>query len=141
MGNRALVIFYDRDRVSPSVYLHWCGGEVPNWLEELKRLMQGRYGDAEYAAARFIGICHAKIEGNLSLGVISNRLTLADMKRKAKLEDASHGDSGVVVVNTADFTWKAYAGYLAEHLPKDKPDGNAGKGSLRLVKSSETTIE
>ena len=32
MGNRALIIFTDGDRVSPVVYLHWCGGQVPAWL-------------------------------------------------------------------------------------------------------------
>lgn len=114
MGNRALVIFHDRERVSPTVYLHWRGGDVPQWLQELKLLMQGRYGDAEYAAARFIGICHAKIEGNLSLGVFSNSFNLLDVRRQATLEAESHGDAGVVAVDTADFTWKAYGGYLAQ---------------------------
>jgi hypothetical protein len=126
MGDRALIIFCDSDRVSPCVYLHWDGSNVPVWLEELKRLMQGRFGDAEYAAARFIGICHAKIDGNLSLGVISNRFTLAEMHDQAKLEEQSHGDAGVVVVNTADFTWKAYGGYLAywsDHTTTRHQDG------------------
>jgi hypothetical protein len=113
MGNRALVIFHDRDRVSPTVYLHWHGGDVPEWLDELKLLMQGRFNDAEYAAARFIGICHAKIDGHLSLGVFSNAFNLLDVRRKATLEAESHGDAGVVVVDTSDFSWKAYGGYLA----------------------------
>jgi hypothetical protein len=112
MGNRALVIFHDRDRVSPTVYLHWRGGDVPLWLDELKLLMQGRYGDAEYAAARFIGICHAEMDGNLSLGVLSNSFTLLDVRRKSTLEAETHGDAGVIVVDTSDFSWKAYGGYL-----------------------------
>ena len=76
--------------------------------------MEGRFGDAGYAAARFIGICHAKIEGNLSLGVFSNAFSLADVEREATLEGESQGDAGVVVVDTSDFTWGAYGGYLAD---------------------------
>ena len=45
MGNRAIVIFYDNDRISPTVYLHWCGGEVPKLLSELAESMKGRYGE------------------------------------------------------------------------------------------------
>ena len=51
MGNRACVIFYDSRRISPTVYLHWHGESIPAWLEELKSLMDGRFDDAEYAAA------------------------------------------------------------------------------------------
>ena len=58
MGNRALVIFTDGDRVSPVVYLHWCGDKVPAWLDDLKQLMHGREGDVDYSCARFIGLCH-----------------------------------------------------------------------------------
>ena len=47
MGNRALVIFYDERRISPTVYLHWNGGKVPELLGDLAEYMKGRYGDAE----------------------------------------------------------------------------------------------
>ena len=72
MGNRALVIFHDKYRISPTVYLHWHGGEVPAILRELTEYMTGPHGDAEYAAARFAGLCHTRINGNLSLGIMSN---------------------------------------------------------------------
>ena len=114
MGNRALVIFHDSNRISPTVYLHWCGGEVPRLLGELATLMEGRSGDADYATARFIGLCHNMIDGNLSLGVYSNELKRADLQNRGLLNDMSAGDAGVVVVNTDDFSWKAYGGYLAE---------------------------
>jgi hypothetical protein len=114
MGNRACVVFHDAEGVSPTVYLHWHGDFVPAWLERLKHRMTGRLGDAEYAAARFVGICHQHIEGNLSLGVWSNTLTHADLHDEARMKDESHGDAGIVVVNTSDFTWKAYGGYLAD---------------------------
>ena len=113
MGNRACVIFYDSRRISPTVYLHWHGESVPGWLEQLKHLMDGRFDDAEYAAARFVGVCHQQIKGNLSLGVMSNRLTLAEIHDKPRMEADSPGNAGIVVVDTRDFTWKAYGGYLA----------------------------
>jgi hypothetical protein len=113
MGNRACVIFHDSRRISPTVYLHYHGDSVPAWLEQLKHLMDGRFNDAEYAAARFIGICHQRIEGNLSLGVLSNSLILPDIHNEHRMEAESPGNAGIVVVDTRDFTWKAYGGYLA----------------------------
>ena len=114
MGNRACIVFFDRDRVSPTVYLHWHGDAVPSWLEQLKDVMTGRFNDASYAAARFVGICHAQIGGNLSLGLWSNDLTVADVRKPERMEDESPGNAGIVVVDTRDFTWKAYDGTLAD---------------------------
>jgi hypothetical protein len=114
MGNRANIIFFDTHRVSPTVYLHWYGDSVPDWLDELKLRMHGRYSDASYAAARFVGICHKHVPGNLSLGISSNHFTQADLGNPRVMETASPGNAGIVVVNTHDFTWKAYSGYLEE---------------------------
>jgi hypothetical protein len=114
MGNRACVVFFDRTRVSPTVYLHWHGNAVPSWLDQLKERMAGRFSDAAYAAARFVGICHANIDGNLSLGISSNDLSLADVRSKDRMEDESPGNAGIVAVDTSDFSWKAYGGYLAD---------------------------
>jgi hypothetical protein len=114
MGNRACIVFFDRHRVSPTVYLHWHGDAVPEWLEQLKDVMTGRFNDASYAAARFVGICHANIPGNLSLGINANSLTVADVRDEELLEALSPGNAGMVVVDTSDFTWKAYDGYLAD---------------------------
>ena len=75
MGNRACIVFFDRTRVSPTVYLHWHGDAVPSWLDQLKVRMHGRFSDAAYAAARFVGICHANIDGNLSLGISLGRIS------------------------------------------------------------------
>ncbi len=115
MGNRASVIFFDRDRISPTVYLHWHGDAVPDWLNQLKDRMNGRESDASYAAARFVGICHAQIEGNLSLGISSNDFSQADIRCPDRMESESPGNAGMVVVNTSDFSWQAYGGYLAEN--------------------------
>jgi hypothetical protein len=113
MGDRACVSFYDSAGVSPAVYLHWHADHVPGWLAELKQLMKGRLGDAAYAAARFIGLCHLNIEGELSLGVWSNSFALAKVQDPAVMGEERHGDAGMVVVDTRDFGWKAYGGYLA----------------------------
>lgn len=69
MGNRAYVCFTDGETYSPIVYLHCDADEVPAWLEELETLMVDRPGDVEYAAARFCGIAHTHIPGNLGLGL------------------------------------------------------------------------
>ena len=114
MGNRACIVFFDRNRVSPTIYLHWHGDAVPAWLEQLKDRMNGRFSDAAYAAARFVGICHANIDGNLSLGISSNDFSLEGLRKKERMEDHSPGNAGVIVVDTSDFSWKAYGGYLAE---------------------------
>ncbi len=114
MGNRASIVFFDQHQVSPTVYLHWHGDKVPVYLAQLKRLMQGRFNDAFYAAARFVGICHERIPGNLSLGVTCNDLYLRDLHNLEVLLAESPGNAGLIVVDTSDFTWKAYGGYLHE---------------------------
>ena len=115
MGNRASILFFDQFRVSPTVYLHWHGDAVPDWLILLKRLMDDRTNDAAYAAARFVGLCHCRIDGNLSLGIQSNVLTSADLKNPDRMIELSPGNAGLVVVDTRDFRWKAYGGTLAEN--------------------------
>jgi hypothetical protein len=134
MGNRALVMFYDENRISPTVYLHWSGDKVPEMLAELAEYMKGRYGDAEYAAARFTGLCHNLISGNLSLGIWSNELKKDDLTNIGMLRDMSAGDAGVVIVNTDDFTWQAYGGYLEERLRNTSP-----AAQLALIKRSDQT--
>lgn len=118
MGDRALVVFHAEETISPTVYLHWNGSEVPELIEELKERMQGRFGDIDYATARFIGGCHDRIPGNLSLGVFNNRLTISDLYDAKVMRMHSHGDAGFVVVNVDDFSWVAYGGYLEDAKPQ-----------------------
>ena len=114
MGNRACVLFFDLMYVSPTVYLHWHGNAVPAWLDQLKVRMEGRFSDAGYAAARFVGICHANIDGNLSLGISSNGFSQGDVRSADRMQSESPGNAGMVVVDTSDFSWKAYGGSLAD---------------------------
>jgi hypothetical protein len=124
MGDRALIIFTDGAEVSPTVYLHWNGSSVPKLLEVCHSRMMGRLADVEYGVARFIGICHEHIDGNLSLGCWNTDEAVETAARKvfsesegkhiAVLAEHSHGDAGVVVVNVNDYSWKAFGGYLAK---------------------------
>lgn len=124
MGDRALIIFTDGTEVSPTVYLHWSGSSVPKLLEVCHSRMMGRLGDVEYGVARFIGICHEHVDGNLSLGCWNTDEAIAVAARKAisgpeaehikTLAEQSHGDAGLVVVNVKDYSWKAFGGYLAK---------------------------
>ena len=68
MGDRAIVRFDDADGPVAGVYLHWYGDQVIAWLREAAPRM--RKGDAGYAAARFCGLAHERIEGGLSLGLM-----------------------------------------------------------------------
>ena len=121
MGNRACIVFFDAQSISPTVYLHWHGDAVPTWLLELKDRMTGRFSDASYAAARFVGICHEHIDGNLSLGLNSNRFTHADLRNPQVMASASPGNAGMVVVNSRDFTWRAYGGHLSTLTTERNP--------------------
>lgn len=126
MGDRALVVFEDGGHYSPVTYLHWSGYEVPGLLATHKELMRGREGDREYAAARFVGVCHEHLDNsNTGLGIWN----LTDTERAAldtptgdggetkadALATLSHGDAGFILVNATTFEWRAYGGYLVSN--------------------------
>ena len=96
MGNRAIVVFKNGSEVSPRVYLHWGGSQVPQVLARWWELMEGRRGDESYGAARFIGLCHETFSGNMSLGVFSGEREL----NSCDWNDESPGDAGVFLVDT-----------------------------------------
>jgi hypothetical protein len=104
MGNRALVVFEDGGKeFSPVVYLHWHGDRAIEWLEILAGLMDTRRGDVAYSAARFVGIAHERVPGNLSLG-IWNAPTDCASWGAAEWGDYSHGDEGLFLVDVRDWT-------------------------------------
>jgi len=87
MGNRAYVIFEDRDSktFSPAIYLHWNGGpeSVYAFLDELDR--RGVRADQEYEAARFVQVVGEYfMPDQLSLGVVSGPTSAADLGRWAR---------------------------------------------------------
>ena len=87
MGNRAYVIFEDKDSqtFSPAIYLHWNGGpeSVYAFLDELDR--RGVRADQEYEAARFVQVVGEYfMPDQLSLGVVSGPTSAADLGRWAR---------------------------------------------------------
>lgn len=99
MGNRACIQFVDSNTpAGVTVYLHWHGGDVRQWLNEAAPNM--RAGDSSYAAARFIAHCAEKMPGGLSLGVLrdpfdpgDNGLFVVDCSA-GRVTHFCEGDSG-----------------------------------------------
>ena len=119
MGDRALIVFTEQEtidgekvtRFSPVTYLHNAGYEVTTLLEKTREVMEGRGADISYAPARFIGVCHEHIGGNLSLGVwnLPDDFEHWDTKRNAnKKIDYSHGDHGLIIVDVETWKFKQY---------------------------------
>ena len=104
MGDRAHVVFTDGESHSPAVYLHWHGA-----LETVKGLLElaadrMRTGDLSYSCARFIGVCHEQIEGNLSLGVWNLGAGFKDLTPDQLVDFKHYGeDNGLYIVNVK--TW------------------------------------
>lgn len=95
MGDRAMVRFRDSHSVSPAVYLHWSGAEVPRLVADAAAIMRTRLDDANYACARFVFVCCEANGGwhdNLSVGVTD------------RFE--SHGDAGIFEVDVQTWPWK-----------------------------------
>lgn len=131
MGDRAVVIFCRKGSTpavgdknqqhsgfSPSVYLHWDGHRVADLLKLAAPRM--RRGDESYSCARFIGVCHENIGGNLSLGVHNGPGTISDVG------GGSPGDAGTFLVDVTTWRVRCFDGYgFATTLPEVKDaDGN-----------------
>jgi len=117
MGDRALIIFKNESEVSPTVYLHWAGAMVPDYIADLAARAHPQGLSPDYAAARFIGIAHEDTPGTLSLGVQQTppeMVTAILGNDDEAMADFSHGDAGLVIVSTKDYSWEAHGGYLAE---------------------------
>lgn len=89
MGDRAIVRFDDERGPVAGVYLHWNGMVAMDWLRRAAPRM--RKGDASYAAARYCGYCHERIEGGLSLGLMR--------PEDCTPEAAEWQDCGMYIVN------------------------------------------
>jgi hypothetical protein len=107
MGDRVLVQFINgrqgEGKYSPVAYLHWHGDSAPDMIKTCAALMAGRDGDVDYAFARFVGICHEAIGGNISLGAWNATGVLQS--------GDSHGDAGCYVVDVYTWEVRAFGGY------------------------------
>lgn len=89
MGDRAIVRFDDAQGPRGGIYLHWHGGCVMDWLRDAAPRL--RAGDASYASARFVGYCHERIDGGLSLGLMA--------PNDCTPEAAEYQDNGMYIVD------------------------------------------
>ena len=156
MGDRAVVVFRkehtltEREtyyKYSPMVYLHWNGSKdnVLYYIDKLAETMEGREGDLDYSIARFIGICHEDIKGNLSLGVSNCPVTDdTDNLFYDELGHITQGDNGVYVVDIDTYqVERNYERYVAngeddfdrepaeEYIFSDYAKGYIDKAKLR----------
>ena len=124
MGDRALVLFHsgDKSEITPIIYLHWLGREVPNLIAETKLVMASCHDDPSYAAARFCAVACSHSNGNAGIGLLS-----APDDVLTNAGEHSHGDAGVILVNAATFEWTAHGGYLSrfDHSTGQMQDENA----------------
>lgn len=129
MGNRVVVVFTDgKGEYSPCVYLHWHTAKLEEFLIAWRERMKGRDGDVQYGAARFVGVCHERIAGNLSLGIWDSRITTelalgAFGALDAALRAHDPGDAGVVVVNVTDYTVRRLSTTAYAMMECPVPDG------------------
>jgi hypothetical protein len=125
MGDRALIVVTDGERVSPVIYLHWGGASVPGLIAQLAKLMKSRGSDVDYAAARLVGLAHEMIPGPLSLGMWNAtealeravQLHCEGIDQTSHLDQESHGDAGFIVVRAdQQFSWQSFRGYLTSNV-------------------------
>jgi hypothetical protein len=107
MGDRGIVVFKAGEHISPAVYVHWHGENLPELLREAAPTL--RANDPDYAAARFCGHVANKAKGKTGVGIF-NTTTLADVRDR----EFSHGDAGVVIVDVGTGEIEAINGYLSE---------------------------
>ena len=109
MGNRAVIIFHNEDNTeySPQIYVHWAPANLPDLFKQLTLLMTDRTNDPSYAAARFTGILHNALPGNLSLGLFNLPEDFQDEAAYISTR-ISHGDEGVFLINTSNFSIRRF---------------------------------
>lgn len=139
MGDRALVILKSGKEYSPVMYLHWHAPQVQNYANRLKEVMESRGEDLSYAFARLLGIAHNDIDGNLSLGCWGLPEGFSENDDKF-LNDMSHGDGGIYVIDLKDYRIATYAGYGLERQNK-RDGGEADRVAAGVIEKSRTQPE
>ena len=105
MGDRVLFQVVRGKEFGSVVYCHWSGARAPEIVRKLAARMASRAGDIDYATARLVQECTAPdTDGALSFGV-------SNAKARLTAED-SHGDAGVVLIDTDTFKCQCLGGYL-----------------------------
>lgn len=128
MGDRALIVLKSGTEHSPVLYLHWHAPQVQHYINRLCEVMEGRDDDLSYSFARLCGIVHNDIDGNTSFGVWNLPEDFKDTPEY--LQEMSHGDAGVFIVDIANnYAIGTHGGYGLEE-PLTKRDGGEADRSL-----------
>lgn len=98
----SLITVKTKPEFSPTIYLHWMGGDVVELLEKTNL----RRGDECYSAARFTATACSENKGNLGVGLLppppkwAQRIMLRKGTQECdELSNWHHGDNGVFMVN------------------------------------------
>jgi hypothetical protein len=109
MGDRCIIVPHLKGEANPSaLYLHWAGGKgAIKIMNDAAPFM--RAGDMAYAFARLVGAaCAYHPNSELSVGIIKGPGSL----HPARINDYSHGDAGVILLDIGNGHWTGHAGYL-----------------------------
>lgn len=107
MGDRVVVVVTDGNEIAPAIYAHWLGSEAPAILVKAGEAGLIRKDDESYAAARVCGAFHEASPGHTGVGLLDAPADLSD----ETLEEFSHGDAGVIVLNVSDGSLRYVGGY------------------------------
>lgn len=120
MGDRATVIFTSNNELSPAIYLHWQGEDIPYLIARCRALMDDRACDLDYTAARFVQIAAGDMSGNLSVGISNAPKTLDE----CRTDGFSPGDAGVFIVHVDEFRAAEHGKPGAAWQGNDDPRSN-----------------
>lgn len=113
MGDRVLMQCRKGDEFGPVLYCHWAGDQAPEIVRRLAKRMADRRGDIQYCSARLVQEAIGDDSSALSFGIWN-----AD---KMLTAEDSHGDAGVILIDTDTFRCECLGGYLetgADGFPK-----------------------
>lgn len=113
MGDRVIIVCHaGPGDIAPAIYGHWAGHNAPERIVEAGKLGILRRGDPSYAAAR---LCWHMIQssGDTSSALGYGLLSSPEDLEPETLEQESHGDAGVILLDVRDGSLAYHGGYLA----------------------------
>lgn len=116
MRDRALIIFKNDNGVSPTIYLHDAGEFATDFIADLAAKTGHRAITPNQAAERFLDVIRRDHPGAVALSVYDTypRLREAALHSDAAgLAAYAEGDAGLILVDTSDYSWRAFGGYFA----------------------------
>lgn len=123
MSDKAIVVLWDgRRHVSPQLYLHVNGSDVPRWLTEFYSKLEAEEitGDTRTAFALWTAMAFTKSDevGEVRVFPLPDAYMAAILSggkdQREAVEGLSPGESGAVLFNVTDGKWYALNGELEE---------------------------